>query len=111
MKKAIAVLFLLLLCVAAFADRLDGNFWNKLSEDGKAVLLLGLSEGQKISIFILLDNGEELIADTVVTMTADERILSDVVKDINAFYAKEKNLGVGIYRAYMITLAESKKPK
>jgi hypothetical protein len=88
-KLTIAIIFLCLICSivnAQDAMSFNGTFWDKMTNDGKIVFLLGMIQGEYIGQKLLYDWGETLLLDQTQVKLEDSRTIQQVVDSIDLFY-------------------------
>ena len=111
--KKILISLLFLLCTAYInsqeAVQFNYSFWEQLTEDGKALFLIGVGNGIALTKTVIYRMDEKAILESVTIKLSDERNIGQVVQQINTFYSdnpKQRKLPVVI--VYLMLLEASK---
>jgi hypothetical protein len=80
-----------------------------VATDGKAVLLVGIAQGEYIGQKLLYDWEENLLLDQLTNKLADNRNINQVIVDIDKFYTDNPTKqAYPVCLVYLITLDASK---
>jgi len=111
-KLSIVIIFLCLICSivnAQDAMSFNGTFWDRMTNDGKIVFILGMVQGEYIGQKLLYDWGENLLLEQIQAKLADARTIQQVVDQIDIFYKDNPTkTNYPICLVYLILLDASK---
>ena len=112
-KKTIAMISLLLLCSfvaqAQDASQFNGVYWNQLTQDGKAVFIVGMANGEYIALKLLYDWEENIILDLMQERLEDLRTISDVIAKIDTFYTENpEKWNYPVALVYLMSIKQGK---